>query len=617
MWLKHKQCLAILSCALLFILGAALGACGKTQDINKIEPQYAIQLHHDDEKLHEILQQTLVDYTRDLTLPDHIETTEDQERYAAFHTRQMQSLLRDRLRAEGFYESDIKFKPESKQDDKDKTEKRVQPEFWQGQFEIDSGARYRITAIRIEGQNGLSNPQGLLEELEIAAGHDLNADRVLAAQRRLQRLIERDSCRFSHDISHGVILDDIHHGAEVIFRIEQGADAVFGATAFEGADSVRRSYLRNHMNWQEGECFRRDRIEAFRTSLFETGLFSSVETILPDQPQQDGIVPITFILKERAQRTISTGLGFYTDEGVLATAGWEHRNFLGAGELFRAQLNMSQWRQNVESSLNKPFFMRKDQSLGLDAKLGREDFDSFTSVGVETGAALKRQLNRRLSVSTGVTYGITNVRDKATGEKDSYGLVSLPQTVTYDSRNDVLDPERGWLLTGKVAPFIDSFGESDPFFKTEIGARTYVPLHQSTIFALRTKIGSLLGSDTVNIPPTQRYYAGGGGSARGFGFQEVGPQLNNKPLGGRSVIELSAEMRFRFSDEYGGVLFIDSASLSDETTPDFKNVAVGVGAGLRYYSDFGPIRFDVGVPVRNKENTSRNVQFYISIGQAF
>ena len=104
---------------------------------------------------------------------------------------------------------------------------------------------------------------------------------------------------------------------------------------------------------------------------------------------------------------------------------------------------------------------------------------------------------------------------------------------------------------------------------------------------------------------------------RGFGYQEVGPYEDDRPTGGRSIVTGSTELRYKFTDTLGGVTFIDAGSVSDSVTPDLDNLSFGVGVGLRYYTDFGPLRFDVAVPLNQKDELDQNYQFYISIGQAF
>jgi len=121
------------------------------------------------------------------------------------------------------------------------------------------------------------------------------------------------------------------------------------------------------------------------------------------------------------------------------------------------------------------------------------------------------------------------------------------------------------------------------------------------------------------IAPTRRFYAGGGASVRGYSYQAIGPRdLNNDPVGGRSIGEISLEARFRFGslDQFGIVQFIDAGIISPDPWPSTKEVRVGAGLGFRYYSNFGPIRIDVGTPINPQAGDPR-LGVYVSLGQAF
>lgn len=129
----------------------------------------------------------------------------------------------------------------------------------------------------------------------------------------------------------------------------------------------------------------------------------------------------------------------------------------------------------------------------------------------------------------------------------------------------------------------------------------------------------MAGDSTNDIPATKRFYAGGGGSIRGYKYQTVGP-LNSKndPVGGRSLLEIGFEARVRITEDIGIVPFIEGGNVYESMLPDFADELLwGAGLGIRYYTAVGPIRFDVAVPLDRRDNVDDAFQFYISIGQAF
>ncbi len=198
--------------------------------------------------------------------------------------------------------------------------------------------------------------------------------------------------------------------------------------------------------------------------------------------------------------------------------------------------------------------------------------------------------------------------------------MSFPLELRWDRSNDELDPTRGFRLTGRVEPFLDFFGEPSRFTKAQVTGSYYLPLESEAkwVVASRVTLGSILGESKGDVPADERFYAGGGGSIRGYPFQSVGPLENGEPTGGLSVFEASLELRARLTESFGLVAFVDGGSAFDANVPDFEeDILFGVGAGFRYFSPIGPFRFDIGFPLDKRENVDDSFQIYLSIGQAF
>ena len=139
------------------------------------------------------------------------------------------------------------------------------------------------------------------------------------------------------------------------------------------------------------------------------------------------------------------------------------------------------------------------------------------------------------------------------------------------------------------------------------------------MLAARLHAGSIIGGEIPEVPAPDRFFAGGGGSVRGYGYQNVGPHYaDNTPQGGLSLIETSFEYRRHISGPLGAVLFLDSGTVGTEATPTFTHIANAVGVGVRYDLGFAPIRIDVATPINKLSGASQSpIQLYLSIGQAF
>jgi translocation and assembly module TamA len=160
---------------------------------------------------------------------------------------------------------------------------------------------------------------------------------------------------------------------------------------------------------------------------------------------------------------------------------------------------------------------------------------------------------------------------------------------------------------------------------------TYLDMHNlfpgvdpgRSVIAARALAGMVRGTVWYNLPPDQRFYAGGSGTVRGYRFQSVGPQYelpdgtpSGIPTGGTSLQALGLELRQRVGMNFGFVVFVDGGGVSQSAAPFSGLFRVGVGTGVRYYTPIGPIRFDVAVPTNRRPNDD-SFEIYIGLGQAF
>jgi translocation and assembly module TamA len=273
------------------------------------------------------------------------------------------------------------------------------------------------------------------------------------------------------------------------------------------------------------------------------------------------------------------------------------------------------------ASFRKPDFGRRNQSLLSDFRLAYDDTDAFESTSARARLGLERQLGDGMTVALGVSFLAQEVRDKAQDDNsETFGLLSLPARFEWDRSDNRLDPSSGGRLRVENEPFVDVIGNGLLFNKSRVDYAHYLEVVQDPqiVLAGRTALGAMVGESRDAIPANLRFYAGGGGSVRGFGYQLAG-QLNDDddPIGGRSLLELSGEVRVRITESIGAVAFVDAGTVYSSSAPDFsETLRVGAGPGLRYFSPIGPLRLDVGFPL-NPRDSDDTWQLYISIGQAF
>lgn len=489
------------------------------------------------------------------------------------------------------------------------------------EFTVVPGPRYRLAALAIGIVPPTSGyPAPSPETLGLTAGQPATAQAVLDAEAALVRGARKAGHPFAVAEPRDAVIDRDARTMDVTLHLAPGPKARLGQPGFGGVDGVSAALLRRRVPFREGDLFDPELVERGRRNLIDTGLFSTVIVREASELDPEGRLAVTYEAIQRKHRSVGAGVGFQTDEGPNATLFAEHRNLFGAAERLRLDLYGSPARQELSAKLTKPDIAMRGLNLLGEGALRREETDAYDSLSIGGGVGLERVFNDRLRGSLGVAYRLARVEERGEPETD-FALLSMPGKLDWDVSNSLLDPTRGGRVAVQTAPYVDTLDPSVRFWKSRLTATRYVPLtgEDRLVLALRGSVGSILGADRDDIPADERFYAGGGGSVRGFGYQLAGPlDSRDDPVGGRSILELNGELRLRATATLGAVAFLDAGTAFDSVYPDLaEELRYGTGVGLRYITPIGPLRLDIGVPLNPRSGVDDPWQAYVSIGQAF
>jgi translocation and assembly module TamA len=420
------------------------------------------------------------------------------------------------------------------------------------------------------------------------------------------------------------LADAATHSVELTFRLRPGLRASFGDLSVTGLVYTQPQFIDRLRPWRDGELLTPKELDEFRARLAATGLFSSAAVSLAEgaQTRGDGLTErnITVALQERERFTIAAGASASTSEGVGVDGVWEIRNLTGQGDRLRTTGQIASLQARLGLNYRMPDLGRYGRNLEIGGEV--EDFstDAFSQTGVNLSASVEDQLTPRVLGSVGAELGYARIFDNAALRSAGIGrdvmIISGFGRAEYVGVSDILDPSDGVRARLSLEPGI-TFGDTNIAFARISGeASIYARLGADTLVgALRGRLGAIVGPN--GAPPDRLFFAGGGGSVRGYEYQSLSPRdAAGQLTGGRSLIELSGEVRWRADDRLGYVAFVDAGSAGSDIQPSVADMRLGAGIGIRYYTDFGPLRADIAVPLRRREGEAA-VQFYISIGQAF
>jgi translocation and assembly module TamA len=517
--------------------------------------------------------------------------------------------LREVLRSEGYYDAALDYRLD--------TEKRPV----EVRIEIVPGTRYKLTAFKITYE-GAPSPRAAAEpslaDIGVTPGMPARAPDVRSAEKKAVDVLQWRGYPFAKG---GKLKATVRHDAKemsVQLPIDVGPPAVFGDLRITGLKSVEEDYIRRIAVWQPGETFDQRKLDALRGTLNGTGLFKSVKVTKAAEVGSDGRIPITAEVVESPPRSIGAGLRFSTDVGPGADLFWEHRNYFQRNETLGFSVTAAFNEQVGRANFRKPAFLQPQQALLSNAEISNRNTDAFDQQSIAGTLSLERPLIEKWRGTAGVTASYDILQD-SDGEQH-VKLFGLPLTASRITTDNALNPTRGMVIDLSATPYAGTSDQPLQFLRTSAGGSTYYAIDKDARFILagRTKVGTILGEASASLPADKRFYAGGGGSVRGYEFQKVGPlDADNNPLGGRSLLELSGELRIRVTETIGVVPFIDGGAVSEEPYPTFEEgMRWAGGLGLRYFTGFGPLRLDVAFPINGRDVDSL-FEFYVSFGQAF
>ncbi|WP_419825789.1 autotransporter assembly complex protein TamA [Sphingomonas sp.] len=534
--------------------------------------------------------------------------------------RQDGSLLRDLLRADGYYDAEVDARvarPAGPGTGQNATRLTVA-------LVAAPGELYRYDAVATPGLDATgADRDAMMRAIGIAAGDPVDAQRANAAAAALQAELGRRGYAFATVAEPKVTVDHDARRATLTLAVDPGRTMRLGAIRLTGRRVFGPAHVQLISRLKPGDRFDARRLDDLRRALIQTGLVSVVQ-ITPVRTADAEVVDLQVHLEPAPPRTVAAAIGYGTGEGATVELSWQHRNLLPpeGAVTFRGLLGTQE--QLVSAGLRRGNFRARDQVLTAQVALDHQNRPAYDAKTATLAAGIERQTNiiwqKKWTYSYGAELIASDERDviAATGEprRRTYTIAAAPLSLAYDGTDDLLNPTRKWRLSAHVSPELSFHDGSFGYARIQLDGSAYQPIGARVVLAGRARLGTIQGAGADRIAPTRRFYSGGGGSVRGYGYQRIGPRdVDNDPIGGRSLAEFGLEARFRFGD-FGIVPFLDGGNLYREALPRFTGFRYGTGIGARYYTSFGPVRVDVGTPINRQSGDSR-VAVYVSLGQAF
>nr|WP_281500557.1 autotransporter assembly complex family protein [Kordiimonas marina] len=515
----------------------------------------------------------------------------------------------------------------------------------EGRIEVEivvhPGPRYHIKSVTASIDEGGGPDLDPALKLALKVGAPARAEDIVGAEQGLVTYLTNKGYPFADAGDRKVIVDHSDQSVSVSYHLHAGPKAIFGAVRYKGLEKTKAGYLDEFVPWKTGTLYSQLDTDEFRKRMASSGLFRMV-IVAPDATEAQVTkasektgekagdkdsekagekapvpVPLLVQLSEAPRRAVEIGAGYSTGEGFEAEASWRTRNLWGAGESLRLGAAFGEAEQAIKVNFRKPHFRRFDQTLTAYSRVGRENTPAYVSHLAEAGGSIERKLTPHLTAAVGT--GVKWTRVFETDKSAAFLLLQAPLGLTWDTTRDLLDPKFGVRANLRLKPSYSMVDERFGFLNAELNASGYYSFMKDDrlTLALRGRVGSIWGASLYRLPVSERFFAGGGGSVRGYSYQALG-EINpdGTPVGGLSVAEISFETRLKVSDTIGIVPFIDGGNVYQKRLATLSGFRWGAGVGVRYYTSVAPVRLDVAMPL-NRRDGDPKFAIYISLGQSF
>ena len=527
-------------------------------------------------------------------------------------------LLLDILNGQGFFDADVQVQTETS---------ATQGGLVNVVLTALPGRRYYLGQIAFAGP--AVQPADLISSQFVPkTGDAIVADVILAAEAQLSVALPQNGYPFANVGQRDILLDEANGIGDYTLPVDPGARSYFGQLRTEGTLAFGPQHIAILRRFKTDDLYDSRKVDDLRAALIATGLLStvSVEAVPGEGVAPDGTPYADLLVRQEAAppRSLAASAGYGTGQGFRAEGSWTHRNLFPPEGALRAAALLGTQEQAASIAFDRTNAGRRDRNIEISVSALHSNFDAFeayTGRLAMTMALVSTPIWQKKftwSIGAEILGTSEDAFELARGVRDRqlYYVAALPLQLGFDRSNDLLDPVRGYRVNLRVSPEASLGTGKQIYARAILDGSFYYPVQDNIVVAARARVGTISGIMRDNLAPSRRFYGGGGGSVRGFGYQRLGPlDPNYDPIGGRSLNEFALEGRYRFGN-FGVVGFIDAGQAYESSIPKFDDWRVGVGVGGRFYTNFGPVRLDLATPLNRRPGDSR-FSVYVSIGQAF
>lgn len=518
----------------------------------------------------------------------------DEYRIQRLHAKAPEE-IRNALQPFGFYTPQIT--PSLTQDGEE----------WLARYVIEPGEPVIVTEVQVSvvGE-GANEPYFIAwqNNFPLRRGDILLHETYEDAKRELQRLARDKGYLKAQLLRREIRVSVAQRSAAIELQLETGPRYRYGEIR-SSETLLDDSFVRRYITIRSGDYYDADRLLEMQRHLADSDYFQRADVIPLIDEAVDDTVPIDVRLEMRKRTRYSIGAGYATDTGPRGTVGVERRYVTSTGHRFGADLTASPVRTTLTARYRIPLGKPATDSFNITGGWEEETLDTSYRETISAGVAQTRQL-AFWQQTVGLAYETERFEIADTRGETALLIPSVRwQRLLTDNR---IFPGKGWRVALGLKGASEEIVSDTSFLQVDVRGKLILPLLGGR-FITRADLGGSIVPQFQELPVSQRFFAGGDFSVRGYAFNSLGPVNDSgEVVGGKHLIVTSAEYDYYLGKRFGVATFIDAGNAFDFS--DFE-LYKGAGAGLRWRFPFGLLRID---GARALDDPDRRWRLHISLG---
>lgn len=485
-------------------------------------------------------------------------------------------------------------------------------EGWRARYAINAGppVRVRDISVRISGDDDArASFEDIIADPPLKRGDILHHSQYESLK---NALMSRAAQSGYLDATFGtqrlaVNTEALH--ADIDLELDTHDRFYFGSIDIR-QDILDDDFVRRYLDFAPGDPLDYNALLDLQYALTDSEYFAAVGVEAPrEEADADRRIPVRVSAEANERSRYTAGLGYGTDTGARITLGFERRYVNRRGHKLATQIRLSEIEDTYTVRYTIPLEEPARESFQLFAGTIRTERADTESDRIALGVSRVRTLG-----DWEQTLFLRAEREDSTFPDSSFRSESLIPGASWlkTAADDLFYTRDGYKLYADLHGSHPSIGSSTEYLQLHVIGKRIFPIGERWRMLLRAEAGATALDDASLLPVSQRFFAGGDYSVRGYDYNRLGPPDENEfVVGGKYLATGSAEIEYRFAENWAVAGFTDIGNAMNDLDTELKHSA---GAGLRWISPVGVVRLDIAKPLNPDFPPPHGVELHISVG---